>query len=400
VTTKQLAGTSILIADDQLDVVRTLCAALRQAGASLHFVPDGQAALEHISANPVDLIIVDLKMPPGEWGGLWLLEQLQRQTIPSIVLSGEDWGVREAFRLGAADYIAKTEVAQDLLVRCTEKLDESHAQALDRAARELPAPLAHRFARYQSATDPDKKLSEGLHTLEEILRFGAIIGLSSMAPTPLRGIARPSLSALSMGTWLDLCIALANHPDADVSFTRYWNWLAPKRSDRDLIRDLVRFRNAIAHGRPVERLAGAPLEPLLRRFAHRALGLWQAELAVPQTMTYDGESFETAYVSLMGAGPHKLGAIRTPAALTTGHPVVITPGGRPLSLTPWLIASQDGATGTFRCLQFDGTARRPGDDDSVPLRYAPTDGQPDNGSLTGPGAGSWGDLARWASGGD
>jgi CheY-like chemotaxis protein len=398
---KPLTGTSILIADDQIDVVRTLCSSLRDAGASLQFVPDGQTALDHISTHPVDLVVVDLKMPPEEWGGLWLLEQLQnqQQRVPAIVLSGEGWDVlRDAFRLGAVDYIDKTEVVQDLLPHCTKILDKVYQEALDKASKELPAPLAYRFARYQSTADPEKKLSKGFHALEEILRIGAIIGLSATEPAPLRGVTRQQLSALSMGTWLDLCTALANHPGVDIAFTRFWSWLVPKKADRDPIRNLVNLRNQIAHGRPADRSMGASLEPLLRRFAHRALSLWRAELAVPQAMTYDGESFATTYVSVTGPGPHKLGTIPTTRALTTGRPILLTPTHPPLPLTPWLVAHRDEATGAIRCWQFDGTTRKPGTDHSIPLRYAPTDGQPDEAPATIPGAGCWGDLERWATG--
>src|SRR4051794_29587351 len=106
---KQLTGVLILVADDQTEVVRTLCEPLRREGADLRMVADGQAALAHLETTSVDLLIVDLKMPPEEWGGLWLLRQLNESgsSIPAIVLSGEGWGVREAFRLGATDYIEK-----------------------------------------------------------------------------------------------------------------------------------------------------------------------------------------------------------------------------------------------------------------------------------------------------
>ncbi|MFJ9782532.1 PleD family two-component system response regulator [Amycolatopsis sp. NPDC101161] len=398
---KQLAGMSILVADDQMDVVRTLCESLRKAGADLHFVPDGHAALDHVSRWPIDLLIVDLKMAPGEWGGLWLLEQLQsrEQHVPVFVLSGEGWGVREAFRLGAVDYIEKTEAAQDLLTRCVETLEKLQDEALDKAGKELPTPLAYRFARYESTVDSDKKTLEGLLVVEEILRFCAILGLSAMEPTPLRGISRQQIASLSMGTWLDLCIALANIPAADINFTEVWSWLVFKKSDQESVRSLVRLRNDIAHGRPSDHTKSTLLEHFLRRFAHRALGLWRAELAVPQSMSYDGESFETTYISITGLGPPKYGTIRTAAPLTTGNPVLLGAARQPLSLTPWLVAHGDDATGSVRCLQFDGTVRRPGSDSTVPLRYAPTDGFRGEIPTGLPGGGCWGDLQAWAADG-
>lgn len=43
---QRLAGILVLVADDQSDVARTLCRPLQKAGARIHFVADGQAALE------------------------------------------------------------------------------------------------------------------------------------------------------------------------------------------------------------------------------------------------------------------------------------------------------------------------------------------------------------------
>jgi CheY-like chemotaxis protein len=86
-----LRGARILVADDQLDVARTLTEPLRAAGATLRFVSDGMEALDSIRAGGHDLLIADMKMPPHDWGGLWLLEQLKqrRYGIPCLVLTGE-----------------------------------------------------------------------------------------------------------------------------------------------------------------------------------------------------------------------------------------------------------------------------------------------------------------------
>ena len=100
-----LSGARILVADDQPDVARTLTSPLRAGGALLRFVGDGQQAMEAIRAGGIDLLIADMKMPPNEWGGLWLLEQLQQHQIeiPTLVLSGEGQQRQtiQAMRFGA-----------------------------------------------------------------------------------------------------------------------------------------------------------------------------------------------------------------------------------------------------------------------------------------------------------
>ncbi len=65
--TQPLSDTIILVADDQPDVVRTLCQPLHKAGASLRYVSDAYAALAALATHPTDLILADMKMPPEEW---------------------------------------------------------------------------------------------------------------------------------------------------------------------------------------------------------------------------------------------------------------------------------------------------------------------------------------------
>ena len=60
----------ILVADDQRDVATTLTAGLRDAGAFLSYVTDGEEALQRVAAGGFDLVLLDMKMPPGDWGGL------------------------------------------------------------------------------------------------------------------------------------------------------------------------------------------------------------------------------------------------------------------------------------------------------------------------------------------
>lgn len=68
----------VLVIDDQQDVAKTLTAPLTRAGMTLEFAADGEDGLERNVFGDFDLLVVDMKMPPGEWGGLWLLEQLKR----------------------------------------------------------------------------------------------------------------------------------------------------------------------------------------------------------------------------------------------------------------------------------------------------------------------------------
>lgn len=109
----------ILIVDDQADVARTFGALLVVSGMTVALSPDGEAALELLRGQAFDLVVVDMKMPPGEWGGVWLLHQLHSEmpSLPAIVLSGEGAQEQtiEALRAGALDWLVKDNVGDELV---------------------------------------------------------------------------------------------------------------------------------------------------------------------------------------------------------------------------------------------------------------------------------------------
>jgi CheY-like chemotaxis protein len=72
---------------------------------------NGKAAIEHLIAGPVDLVLVDVHMP--EMGGLDLLKTVKglpaTKDIPVIVVSSDTDQVQidEAMSLGAVTYVTK-----------------------------------------------------------------------------------------------------------------------------------------------------------------------------------------------------------------------------------------------------------------------------------------------------
>ena len=119
------AGASILVADDDPDVMRILDAGLRGAGHHTTLVFDGADALASLERARPDVLILDLMMP--KIGGFDLLIRLQRSEGPRprvIVLSarGREEDVMRAFELGADDYITKPFNPQELLARVARLL--------------------------------------------------------------------------------------------------------------------------------------------------------------------------------------------------------------------------------------------------------------------------------------
>lgn len=123
----------ILWADDQTNVQRALSLSIQGFEPSISYVRSGDEALRLLTAESVfDLVILDLKMPPGTWGGLWLLEEMRRLEVlvPAIVVSGEGTQTEtiKALRLGAVDYVTKDRVQDELSQRIVEVIEKSSTE--------------------------------------------------------------------------------------------------------------------------------------------------------------------------------------------------------------------------------------------------------------------------------
>lgn len=120
----------VLIVDDDTIVRITLRSLIRWedfgyqiAGDAIH----GKQALRYLEAGPIDLVITDMKMPVMD--GLGLIEEIHKQgwNPKILVLSGYDDFklVREAFRMGAVDYLLKSDLTSGLLEKVLLKMEEA-----------------------------------------------------------------------------------------------------------------------------------------------------------------------------------------------------------------------------------------------------------------------------------
>ena len=107
---------SIALVDDDKNILQSLSVALEAEGFAVRTYNDGAEALKAMSAQPVDLAILDIKMPRMD--GMELLANLRKQSaMPVIFLTSKDDEVDEVLglRMGADDYIKKP-FSQRLLV--------------------------------------------------------------------------------------------------------------------------------------------------------------------------------------------------------------------------------------------------------------------------------------------
>lgn len=142
-----------LIVDDETLVRATLRTLVDWEALGYTIVQDcadGGQALEYLKDHPVDVLFTDMKMPSV--GGIELLRSLREtpDAPVSIALSGYDEFelVREAFRLGAYDYLLKANLNADTLRALLEQLKEKFFR--ETAAQKQPEDAAEAFFRAEA----------------------------------------------------------------------------------------------------------------------------------------------------------------------------------------------------------------------------------------------------------
>lgn len=115
----------ILIADDEVEFASTLATRLELRGYTTEAVHSGEQALEAISRQVPDLLLLDLKMP--DLDGLEVLAKIRENNkeLKVIILTGHGSfsSGNQGMALGAFDYIMKP-VELNLLL---EKIAEATA---------------------------------------------------------------------------------------------------------------------------------------------------------------------------------------------------------------------------------------------------------------------------------
>ena len=99
---------SVLVVDDQIDIVDLIVDFLRDEGYSAYGVTNGAAALATIAAQPPVLILLDMFMPYMTGVELW--EQLQHHNLTDIVvvlMTASPSAAESLLSQGATDYLAK-----------------------------------------------------------------------------------------------------------------------------------------------------------------------------------------------------------------------------------------------------------------------------------------------------
>ncbi len=109
---------TILVVDDEENIVNIVTAYLQAEGYTVHTAVDGHSALKAIRTIHPDLVVLDIMLPGMD--GLEVLQQLRRESQAYVIMltaKSEETDKVVGLTLGADDYLTKPFSPRELVAR-------------------------------------------------------------------------------------------------------------------------------------------------------------------------------------------------------------------------------------------------------------------------------------------
>ena len=365
-----IADLRILWADDQLEASRTFRKRV-MPGHSVKFESSGEDALRRLEKEYFDIVLLDLAMPPGKWGGLWFLEELAKLDlrVPVIVISGEGTQTEtiKALRLGAKDYVLKENLEKELPERIDVVVAEMTKERDANLLNEFPTPIALLYSRYMTSDRPTDKLGRLIEFVEVLLRFTVILGLSEIAhfqqsATVVKEAFSHYLFSPSLGTWNGARRDLAKQVSPGY-FTK-----VNATIDNSFISRVIETRNDIHHGAMPSEISAQKLLNEHLQAVHRFLAEFEQrarlEVLAPQVLRFDGKGYDVESVALRGNNivlPHQI--VRCDNPVKSHHIYAVDLSllqPRWVDLHPWIVMEPGAEPNSWHINLFDSVVRKEG----------------------------------------
>ena len=183
---------TVLIVDDEESIRENLERLLKGSGYKPTVAADGQEALDRISEQEFEVVLLDIKMP--RLSGLDVLRQLQTDypdtTVIMVTAVSDVEPAVEAMKLGAYDHVIKPFNLDDILMRIQKaverrylalKVKEYHEELAERVAeqamqlRELTIQAVESVIQEETQARAQEGKPRGLSTGAELREFGSKI---------------------------------------------------------------------------------------------------------------------------------------------------------------------------------------------------------------------------------
>ena len=134
-----MAGTRILIVEDERAVARGLEYALSKEGFTVLWANDGKRAIELTRKEDPRLILLDIRLP--DMSGFDVCRQLRqegkRQPIMMLTARDDELDKVLGLELGADDYVVKPYNLRELIARIRAQLRRAYGELADNATGEV-----------------------------------------------------------------------------------------------------------------------------------------------------------------------------------------------------------------------------------------------------------------------
>ena len=199
---------SVLVVDDDPNLLRMLRRGLALAGYEVQALEDGESALRALRDSPPDLLVLDV-MLPEPYDGLEIARRVRAAgaDVPILMLTARDQVADKVagFASGADDYLAKPFAFEELLARVGALL-----------RRRAPQPPSERLSYADLELDPATR---------EVWRAGRPLELTAREFDLLAYFLRHPRQVLSReqlfrGVWGSDYLGGSNIIDANISYLR------------------------------------------------------------------------------------------------------------------------------------------------------------------------------------
>lgn len=124
---------NILVVDDEMDFRETLVKRLNKRNYTVRGADCGQRALELMTEDPADVVLLDLKMPGMD--GLQVLRDIKARfpATQVIIFTGHASleSAHQGLSLGAYDYLMKPGTIDEILLKIQESQNSKRSPAPD-----------------------------------------------------------------------------------------------------------------------------------------------------------------------------------------------------------------------------------------------------------------------------
>jgi DNA-binding response OmpR family regulator len=185
----------VLVVDDDATMRDMISGYLEGRGFRVSTLADGRTVTRVVDGEPIDLILLDLKL--GQEDGLDLMRRLNDQSdVPIIVITGQRRDEADrvlGLELGADDYLTKPFSLRELQARIRAVLRRS--EVAERRARNLSKRTRYRFAGW----DLDMRTRHLTSPTGDVVRLtaGEFNLLTALVRSPQQVLSREQLLVAS-----------------------------------------------------------------------------------------------------------------------------------------------------------------------------------------------------------